>query len=130
MRYLTVCLQMMVLVACLAGCGSNLRVTTIQVGRSLNADKTVASHTTIFRPEETVYVSVQTAGVGDGTLRVRWAYGGRVLSEPEKRVSSREASATEFHLQSGDPFPPGDYSVEVFLDGQPVGSREFRVEYR
>ena len=28
---------------------------------------------------------------------------------------------TEFHLKSGDGFPPGEYAAEVFLDGQSVG---------
>jgi hypothetical protein len=121
-------LSVVVLCACLAGCGSGLRVTEIQLGRSVNADETVAGHTTRFAPADTVYVSIHTAGVGSGTIGVRWKYGERVLGEPSKQVSYRDAAATEFHLQSAVGFPPGDYSVEAFLDGQSVGNRSFRVE--
>jgi hypothetical protein len=112
----------------LAGCGSNLRVSSIQLGRSLNADQTVANHTTTFTPTETIYVSVLTAGAGKGTVGVRWSYEGRVVGEPTKEV--RGAGATEFHLQNAGGFPLGDYSVEAFLDGVSAGSRTFRVENR
>ncbi|HVL70205.1 MAG TPA: hypothetical protein VM364_23295 [Vicinamibacterales bacterium] len=117
-----------VLALCVGGCGSDLRVTSIQLGRSLNADNTVASHTTTFGPSDTVYLSVLTAGGGSGTIRVRWSYGERVVGEPEQRVSYRGAAVTEFHLQNAGGFPPGDYKAEVFLNGQPAGERTFRVE--
>lgn len=121
-------LPVMVLLISLFGCSSEeLRVTSIQLGRSLNADGTVARHTTDFAPDDTVYVSIQTTGVGSRTIGVRWMYGGRVMGEPKKQVSYRDDAATEFHLQSVSGFPPGDYTVEVFLDGQPVGTRTFRV---
>ena len=131
-RRLDIRLPVMILFASLAGCSSDLRVTTVQLGRSLNADHTVASHTTRFAPNETVYVSVVTEGAGSGTVLVRWIYSGgvmgnpTVLGEPTKEV--RGAAATEFHLQSPGGFPPGDYTVEAFLNGQSAGSRSFRVE--
>jgi hypothetical protein len=119
-------LPLAILAACLAGCGSNLSVASIQLGRGVNADGTVAGHTTTFKPNETVYVAVITAGAGNGTVGVKWMYEGRVVGEPAKPV--RGAAATEFHLQNAGGFPPGDYSVEAFLDGQPAGTRTFRVE--
>ena len=120
----------LLLVPWLTGCASDLRVTTIQLGRSVNSDNTVASHTTTFKPSETVYVSVHTAGSGSATLGVRWSYAGRVVGEPKKEIAYRGAAATEFHLQNAGGFPPGDYSVEAFLNGQSAGVKEFRVEER
>jgi hypothetical protein len=127
MRQFTACV-LVIIAVCLASCGSDLRVTSIQLGRSLNADDTVAAHTTTFRPDETVYAAVITAGTGSGTIGVRWTYAGRVVGEPKKEV--RGAGATEFHLQNAGGFPPGDYTVEAFLDGQSAGSRTFKVETR
>jgi hypothetical protein len=112
----------------LAGCGSSLRVTDIQLGRSLNPDRTVGGHTISFRPDETIYLSVFTAGVGSGTIMVRWMYRGRVLDEPSKKVSYTDVAATDFSLKSVAGFPPGEYSAEVFLDGQSAGTRTFRVD--
>lgn len=128
MRYVTRQLPVLALVAFLFGCGSGLQVTGLQLGRGVNEDETVKNHTTVFKPDETVYVSIQTSGVGSGTLGVRWTYGERVIGEPKEEVSYRDVAATEFHLQSAGGFPPGDYKVEAFLDGQPVGSRTFKVE--
>jgi hypothetical protein len=131
MRTFILQMPVVVLCVCLFGCGSEeLRVSSIQLGRSLNSDGTVARHTTDFGPNDTVYVSVLTTGVGTRTIGVRWMYGGRVMGEPKKEVSYRDDAATEFHLQSVSGFPAGDYTVEVFLDGQSVGTRPFRVEQR
>lgn len=121
-------LSLLTLLACVAGCESTLQVTTIQLGRAINADNTVASHTTTFKPSDTVYVSVRTGGSGSGVLSVRWTYEGRVVGEPKKEISYQGAASTEFHLQNVGGFPPGNYEVEVFLDGQSAGSRAFRVE--
>lgn len=129
MRRITLSVSFVVLIACLTGaCGSSLRVTSLQLGRSINEDETVANHTTVFGPKDTVYVSIQTAGAGSGTLSVRWLYRGQVVGEPKEEVSYRDIAATEFHLQNVGGFPPGEYSVEAFLDGQPVGTRTFKVE--
>lgn len=122
-----VLLVLVVLLGGAAGCGSNLRVTNIQLGRSLNADQSVATHTTRFTPNETIYVSIHVAGTGSGTLGVRWTYQTleRVVGEPTKQISG--AGATEFHLQNAGGFPVGDYKVEAFLDGQPAGERTFQI---
>jgi hypothetical protein len=112
-----------------AGCASGpLDVQTIQLGRSVNPDRSVASPSTLFKPHETIYVSVLTADTGKGTIKVRWMYGSRVVDEPQKTVSYKGASATEFHIQSAGGFPAGDYSVEVFVDGTSVGRRAFKVD--
>ena len=112
-----------------AGCRSNdpFRVAAIQVGRSLNADKTVARHTTTFAPGDTIYVSVITGGIGSGTVSVRWWLAHLLVGERKTQVSSRREPVTEFHLQSTGPFPIGSYRVEIFLDGNLVETRPFQV---
>ena len=122
------CVVVSVLVA--AGCGPTepLKVETIQLGRGLNPDNSVSGHTTSFKPLDTMYVSVLTPDKGRGKIGVRWTYEGRVVGEPSKDVVYRDAAATEFHIQNSSGFPPGNYSVEVFLDGQSVGKRDYRVE--
>jgi len=114
------------------GCwsGPPLKVTSIQLGRSLNADNTVGSFTTAFAPTDTIYVSVLTEGSGDATISVRWTFAGRVMGEPKRAVSYKDVAATEFHMQGATGFPTGDYSVEAFMNGQSVGTRQFKVERR
>jgi hypothetical protein len=129
MSNVKVCIAALVVLAGVVGCGSGepLRVTTLQLGRSLNADSTVAAFTTRFAPRDTVYFSVVTAGAGSGTIRVRWTYYGHVVDEPTRKVSYQDIAATEFHLKTAGPLPPGDYSVEAFLDDKPAGTRPFQV---
>jgi hypothetical protein len=112
------------------GCQSDqrLQVTTIQLGRAINPDKTVSDHTTRFKPTDTIYASVLTDGAGSGKVKVRWLYRGRVVSEPEQDVSYQGPAATEFHIQNSGGFPPGEYTVEFVLDGRSIGSRDFRIE--
>ena len=112
-----------------AGCRPSgpLRVTTIQTGKSLNSDKSVGNHTTQFKPDDTMFASVRTDGPGSGTIGVRWKYSGRLVSEETKSVSYRDHAATEFHIQNSSGFPPGDYSVEILVDGQSFATRALRV---
>jgi len=111
-----------------AACSGNLTVNTIQVGKSLNSDNSVAVLATTFKRNDTIYASVLTDGTGRGTLSARFSYGGRVISEPEKRVSYMGSAATEFHIEYSGGFPPGDYDIELFLNGMSVGMRRVRVE--
>ena len=115
---------------CVAACGPSgpPEVGTIQLGRSLNSDNTVGGHTTRFKPTDTIYVSVLTVGPGAGTIGARWRYAGRIVSEPEQKVSYTREAATEFHMQNSGGFPVGSYSVEILVDGEPAGSRDFRVD--
>jgi hypothetical protein len=112
------------------GCGSDapLRADTIQLGRTLNPDGTVGQHTTTFKTKDTIYASVLTANTGAGTVGVRWTYAGRLVGEPSRQVRYKGPAATEFHLANSSGFPLGDYKVEAFIDGKPVGERTFRVE--
>jgi hypothetical protein len=131
MRKLTVILPA-ILFLCLIGCGSNqpLQKTAIQLGRTVNSDHTVGGFTTTFTPDDSIYLAVLTGGAGSGTIRVRWKYGEHVIDEPKKQVSYNQAAATDFRLQSPGGFPRGDYTAEVFIDDQPVGTRPFHVEAR
>ena len=104
-----------------------LQLANIQTGRSLNPDRSIASITTLFKPSETIYVSIQTTGEAPGTIGVKWMYQGRVVDEPVKQVDYDGPASTEFHLQNSGGFPEGDYSVDILINGQKVGSRTFKV---
>ena len=115
--------------ALLTGCKPSepLVVQTIQTGRSLNSDNSVGTHTTRFKPTDTMYVAVLT-GRGSGTIEARWSISGRVINEAKKDVSTIEPAATAFRFQAADGFRVGDYTVEILVDGKSVGTRNLRVE--
>lgn len=105
-----------------------LKVTNVQTGRSLNSDNTVGNHTTRFRPDDTMYVAVITAGPGAGTIAARWTYSGRLVSEETRQVAYRDGGATEFHIQNSGGFPNGSYAVEIIIDGKTFVTRPLTVE--
>lgn len=121
------CSAVTVVAVVMAACGPSERprVTTLQLGRSLNPDDSVSAHTTRFKPDDTVYVSILSDEPGYGTITVRWRLHGQLVSEATREVPYTRAAATEFHLQNSGGFPPGSYRVDVLIDGEPVGSREF-----
>jgi hypothetical protein len=108
-------------------CSGPLEMANLQVGRGLNQDRSINGITTLFKPNETVYVSVQTSA-GKGVVSVKWKFGSQVIDEPSKKVDYDGPASTEFHLQNSGGFPPGDYSVDVFIDGVQVGTRAFKVD--
>jgi hypothetical protein len=115
-----------VAVACRAG--GPLQLNTIQTGKSLNSDNSVGTLATRFRPDDTLFVSVLTKGPGAGKIAVKWTYSGRLVSEDSRDVSYRDNAATEFHIKNSGGFPPGDYAVEVLIDGKSVATRPLKVE--
>ena len=109
---------------------TGVKVTHIDVGRSVTADKTIAEKTDSFRPADTFYVSVETDGSSPHvTLSARWTYqDGQVVDESRQDiVPTGRATVTEFHLSKPDGWPAGGYKVEVLLNGASAGTREFKV---
>ena len=127
MVFLRVSTVMAALVLSVACSDPPLQLTNIQTGRALNPDRSIASITTLFKPNETIYVSVQTAGTAPGKIGVKWMYQGRTVDEPVKDVDYDGPASTEFNLRNAGGFPEGDYSVEIFINGASVGTRNFKV---
>ena len=132
----------LLLVTCaLAGCSRNqsapppatqsaVKVASIDLGRAIAADKTVADQTDSFRPADTIYASVKTEGsAASARLSARWTYeGDQVVSESTQSIAPSGPAVTEFHVSKPDGWPEGSYKVEVSLNGAPAGHKEFRVK--
>lgn len=109
---------------------TGVKVTDIDVGRSVGADKTIGDKTDSFRPADTFYVSIQTEGSSpSATLTVRWTYqDGQMVDESRQTIaSSGGAAVTEFHVSKPDGWPTGGYKVEVLLNNVSAGTKDFRV---
>ena len=117
--------------ACSVACADGpLHAANIQIGRAINPDDSVGSPSTLFKPNETIYVAVLTDAAGKGTISVKWMYGDRVIDEPTKQVSFKGPGATAFQMQNSGGFPPGSYSVEVFVDGVECGQTRLQGRRR
>jgi hypothetical protein len=106
-------------------------VSSIDVGRTLNADKTIGDKTGTFKPTDTIYVSVATNGASPGAnLIARFTYGsdGQLVKEESRQIAPTGAATTEFHIAKPDGWPEGEYKVEVSLNGAPAGTKSFEVK--
>ena len=106
-----------------------LRVSNIELGKGLNADKTLKDNTDDFGVRDTVYVSVKTEGAGSGKLSAKFTFqDGQTVEETSQDIAPTGDTYTEFHIQKGTAWPKGKYKVEVMLDGASAGSKEFEIK--
>jgi hypothetical protein len=108
---------------------SGLKVRDIAIGRAIGPDKAVTAAAGAFAPNDTIYTSVVTDGKAKtATLAARWTYRGAVLEETEQRIAPSGTVISEFHVFNPAGWSPGEYRVEILLDGRSVGDRTFRVD--
>jgi hypothetical protein len=105
------------------------RVSAIELGRSVDESKRIAAPATSFAPTDTIYASVATEGAaGTGTLSARWTYqDGQLVNESSQELPAQGPAVTEFHISRPSGWPAGRYRLEIALNGQPMGSRDFEV---
>src|SRR6185503_4435938 len=110
---------------------SAARITGIELGNAVSSDGRVATgaEKTTFAPTDTIYVSVLTDKPPAGAeLAARWTFeDGQLVSEGREQLTSSDRNATEFHISKPDGWPAGRYKVEIALNGQSAGTREFEV---
>ena len=107
-----------------------VRVEELRLGNSIGADNRVATESSTFRPNETIYASIRTAGSApSASLAARWTFqDGQVVSEDSRTIAPDGTANTEFHISNPGGWPKGDYKLEVTIDGRPAGSKDFKVE--
>jgi ABC-type oligopeptide transport system substrate-binding subunit len=109
--------------------GTSIRVSRIDMGRSLNADRTINDATDSFKPNDTIYASIVTEGSATTTLKARWTYqDGQVVNESTQTIAPAGDARTEFHIAKPDGWPTGKYTLEIFVDGSSAATRDFDVE--
>jgi hypothetical protein len=109
---------------------TTVSVDEIRTGKTIGADNRVIDESTDFGPRETIYASVRTVGSApSATLLARWTYqDGQVVSEDTRTIAPSGTAVTEFHISQSAGLPKGRYTVEVTMDGQSVGTRDFEVK--
>ena len=107
----------------------DVRVADITLGRGVASDGTLAedAQTSSFWVNDTIYVEVATDGAApSATLMARWTYqDGTVAAEATKTITLSGAMRTVLQASpSPELWKPGDYKVEIFLDGASAGTKE------
>jgi len=108
---------------------SKLKVVDVEVGRAVDAGKRVTAPSAAFSPKDVVYASVVTDGhVKQAVLAARWTHDGALLDETTQKIAPDGRAVSEFHVFNPSGWVPGQYRVEILIDGRVVADREFRVD--
>jgi hypothetical protein len=107
-----------------------VHVTSVDLGKSVDAESRVTEKTDTFNPNDVIYATVLTDGASPNTvLKATWTFqDDQVVSQAERVIAPNGPAATEFHIQKADGFPAGKYKVVVTLNGTPVQTKEFEVK--
>ena len=109
---------------------SELKISEVQLGRRLSADKRVSDATDKFSPRDTIYVVAVTEGSSpNATVTARWTYqdGGQVVKEDSRTIAPTGTEATEFHISKPSGWPKGKYRVTLTMSGS-TESKDFEVK--
>jgi hypothetical protein len=111
------------------GSGEAIAVAEVQMARMIG-DTRSSEPATTFAPTDTILAVVLTQGSGSALLAAQWFFGPdrQSIYREEHRIDARGNGMSQFAIAKGDGFPPGEYAVEVSLEGEVVATREFTVQ--
>ena len=109
--------------------GGQLRVSNVMIGRKIGAGNHVTDPTFQFTPQDTVYVSVATAGSGGSDhLTAAWrSQTGEILQQSSEPVPPAGENAV-FRLSQAKGLKPGTYKVILFLGNDSADAKVFVVK--
>ena len=115
-----------------AAAPSDLRVTDIDVGRSVAPDRTITDETSTFRPADNFYVAVTTEGsAASAKVEAVWTYENQRVSESEQTIQPAGPAVVTFQLPKPEgpeaAWPSGKYQVKILLNGVLAASQTFEV---
>lgn len=108
------------------------RIAAVDLGATLDARQQLAVPQLAFTPADTIHAAVHFEGFDRTTahrIGVRWSYGPSnqpVLAE-SKMLAITGPGETLFSIHQPDAWPPGNYRLQVLLDGVVVQTRLFDV---
>ncbi|HEU4564479.1 MAG TPA: hypothetical protein VFS05_07520 [Gemmatimonadaceae bacterium] len=111
---------------------ATLKVTDVELGRSMRGDTAIADETDDFKPAETIHAVVKHEGAAQGAqLTARWTYqDGQVVDERTETISptGSQREYTHFMISKPSGWPKGKYTLHVLLNGQEVETKDFEVK--
>ena len=108
----------------------SFRVADVEIGKSVNEDKTIKNATDDFGVRDTIYASVKTSGNATGaTLMARWSYqDNQVIDEQSQTLNATGDMVTSFRLTKDTAWPKGNYKLTILLNGTAVETEDFEIK--
>ncbi|MBE2220819.1 MAG: trypsin-like peptidase domain-containing protein [Anaerolineae bacterium] len=99
----------------------------------LSKDEDGSRSTTVFGPTDTFYLIADADGPENTSAKATWTAVNAENVDPNYLIDEVEQTYTgsntlTFDLKSDNPWPVGEYKVDLSLNGEPVQSVTFRVQ--
>jgi TonB family protein len=114
---------------------SAISIASLQLAAQLGHDHKPVVPTNLFKPTDSIYLVVTTSAPSEGVIGsvgAAWRYG---VGEDEQAVHSEGKEllfsgpgTTTFEIRKPSGWPPGNYSVEVFLNGKTIKRLAYKVQ--
>ena len=106
-----------------------VKISDVQLGRRVGADKRVVDKADAFSPRDTIYASVATSGSApSATVTAQWTYeDGQVVKEESRTIAPNGSETTEFHISKPSGWPKGKYKLNLSVGGA-TESKDFEVK--
>jgi hypothetical protein len=109
---------------------ATIEIAEVDLGKGLQADRTIRDETDDFAQRDTIYASVRTTGTAENqTVTARWTFeDGQVVDERTETISPMGEAYTEFHISQPNGLPKGKYALVILLNNVEKERKEFEVK--
>ena len=111
------------------GTETALNVSSVTLGTEAGEDKKIAAAMTTFAPTDQIVVSVDTDGAASNAeIAAKLVYqDGQAAGEESETVTTTGAETTNITFTNANPWPTGDYTAEVWINGTQAETVAFNV---
>lgn len=111
------------------GTETALNVSSVTLGTEAGDDKKIAAAMTTFAPTDPIIVSVATDGAASNAeIAAKLVYqDGQTAGEESETVTTTGAETTNITFTNANPWPTGDYTAEVWINGTQAETMAFNV---
>ena len=111
------------------GAQTALNVTSVTLGTQVGGDMSITDPTTSFATLGPIVVSVATNGAAsDVDITTRLVYqDGQQAGEETETISTTGMETTNFTFANAEPWPTGNYTAEVLINGTQAQTASFTI---
>lgn len=111
------------------GAQTALNVTAVALGTEAGDDKQLVAKMTTFAPTDPIVVSVATDGAASNAeIAAKLVYqDGQTAGEEKETVTTTGMETTNITFTNANPWPTGDYTAEVWINGTQAQTTAFNV---
>jgi hypothetical protein len=109
-------------------------VTRIVLGSAVTATNEISAPLDVFDRFDPIFAALDMRGSGPVTLTAKWSHyydnGTRLalIGDSSQTVTVNDTATGVFRVENPGGWINGDYQIEIFLNGEPVGTRRFSVK--